>query len=41
LPGKDAVARAEAAKIKNNASTIKRELGFRLVKMERELKASS
>jgi len=41
LPGKDAVARAEAAKIKNNASTLKRELGFRLVKLERELKASS
>lgn len=41
LPGKDAVARAEAAKIKNNASTVKRELGFRLGKLERELKASS
>jgi tetratricopeptide (TPR) repeat protein len=41
LPGKDAVARAEAAKIKNNASTTKRELGFRLAKLERELKATS
>ncbi len=41
LPGKDAVARAEAAKIKTNASTVKRELGFRLTKLERELKAST
>ena len=41
MPGKDAVARAEAAKIKSNASTVKRELGFRIVKLERELKASS
>lgn len=41
LPGKDAVARAEAAKIKNNASTVKRELGFRIMKLENELKASS
>ena len=41
LPGKDAVARAEAAKIKTNASNVKRELGFRLAKLERELKAKS
>lgn len=41
MSGKDAVARAEAAKIKNNASTLKRELGFRVMKLENELKSSS
>lgn len=41
MPGKDAVARAEAAKIKSNASNVKRELGFRIMKLENELKKSS
>ena len=40
LPGKDAVARAEAAKIRSDASSIKRELGFRLAKLVRQLKNS-
>jgi (2Fe-2S) ferredoxin len=39
LPGKDAVARAEAAKIRTDAASRKRELGFRLAKLERELKS--
>ena len=38
MPGIDAVARAEAAKIRGNAEERKRELGFRLAKLERELK---
>ena len=41
LPGKDAVARAEAAKKRTQASTVKRELGFRIVKLERQLKETS
>ncbi|KAL3780781.1 hypothetical protein HJC23_006719 [Cyclotella cryptica] len=40
LPGKDAVARAEAAKIRSDAASKKRELGFRLAKLERQLKHS-
>lgn len=38
LPGADAPARAEAAKKKSYVSGRKRELGFRIVKLERELK---
>ena len=38
MPGIDAVGRAEAAKIRSNAEERKRELGFRLAKLESELK---
>ena len=40
VPEKDAVTRAEAAKIRANAETRKRELGFRLAKLDRQLKKS-
>lgn len=40
LPGKDAVARAAAAKIRSDAAARKRELGFRVVKLEKALRAS-
>mmetsp|Transcript_11099 Transcript_11099/g.24458 ORF Transcript_11099/g.24458 Transcript_11099/m.24458 type:complete len:322 (-) Transcript_11099:86-1051(-) len=38
LPGADAPARAEAAKKRSHASARKRELGFRVGKLERELR---
>ena len=41
LSGKDAIARAEAAKKRTHACSVKRQLGFRLVKLERQLKESS
>ncbi|KAL7466038.1 hypothetical protein ACHAXS_006332 [Conticribra weissflogii] len=40
LPGKDAVARAAAAKIKNDAAARKRELGFKAIKLENALRLS-
>lgn len=39
MPGIDAVGRAEAAKIRNDAESRQRELGFRLAKLERKLKS--
>jgi len=38
LPGSDAPARAEATRKKTHAATRKRELGFRVAKLERELR---
>lgn len=38
MPGTDAVGRAEAAKFRNGTENRQRELGFRLAKLERQLK---